>query len=260
MPFDSNGNFSRIHSWEDDRINDIDIVTDHHDEEDDNFAEGLSQTFLKDGRTAMKGNLDVGNYQVKNMADGALDHDAVNRKQVLGFVDELKKSIIESINTSGLIGDIKASLQTANHGVWLLCNGQAVSRTDYADLFALISTKFGEGDGTTTFNVPDYRGKFLRGLGGDSAKDFYTLQEEGLPNIEGEYKAMELTQGAPAKVSGAFSSADSGLVGPTATGPAPNAHTILFDASKSNEIYGNSEHVTPINQAVNYFIRAQREE
>lgn len=38
---------------------------------------------------------------------------------------------------------------------WLPCNGQAVSRTDYADLFAIIGTQYGEGDGSTTFNVPD---------------------------------------------------------------------------------------------------------
>lgn len=38
---------------------------------------------------------------------------------------------------------------------WLSCNGQAISRTTYADLFAIIGTQFGEGDGSTTFNVPD---------------------------------------------------------------------------------------------------------
>ena len=40
---------------------------------------------------------------------------------------------------------------------WLLCNGQAVSRTTYAALFAIIGTTFGVGDGSTTFNLPDYR-------------------------------------------------------------------------------------------------------
>lgn len=40
---------------------------------------------------------------------------------------------------------------------WLLCNGQAVSRIDYADLFAVLGTSHGSGDGTTTFNVPDMR-------------------------------------------------------------------------------------------------------
>ncbi len=42
---------------------------------------------------------------------------------------------------------------------WLLCNGQAISRTDYAELFSLFGTKYGVGDGSTTFNLPDMRGK-----------------------------------------------------------------------------------------------------
>lgn len=46
---------------------------------------------------------------------------------------------------------------------WLHCNGQAVSRTTYAALFAAIGTRFGAGNGSTTFNVPDLRGEFLRG-------------------------------------------------------------------------------------------------
>lgn len=45
----------------------------------------------------------------------------------------------------------------------LECDGSAVSRTTYADLFAAIGTTYGVGDGTTTFNIPDFRGEFLRG-------------------------------------------------------------------------------------------------
>lgn len=48
---------------------------------------------------------------------------------------------------------------------WLLCNGAAVSRTTYAALFAVISTTFGVGDNSTTFNVPDFRGIFPKGAG-----------------------------------------------------------------------------------------------
>ena len=49
---------------------------------------------------------------------------------------------------------------------WLLCNGSAVARAGtYGDLFAIISTTFGIGDGSTTFNLPDLRGVFLRGAG-----------------------------------------------------------------------------------------------
>ena len=48
---------------------------------------------------------------------------------------------------------------------WLSCDGSAVSRTTYATLFAAIGTTWGAGNGTTTFNVPDLRGMFLRGTG-----------------------------------------------------------------------------------------------
>lgn len=47
---------------------------------------------------------------------------------------------------------------------WLLCNGAAISRTTYAALFAAIGTAYGTGDGSTTFNIPDRRGKFSLGL------------------------------------------------------------------------------------------------
>jgi len=46
---------------------------------------------------------------------------------------------------------------------WLLCDGSAVSRTTYADLFTAISTTYGAGDGTTTFNLPDMKGRIPAG-------------------------------------------------------------------------------------------------
>src|SRR3990167_4751750 len=48
---------------------------------------------------------------------------------------------------------------------WLLCDGTAVNRTTYADLFAILSTTFGVGDGATTFNLPDFRGRTVMGVG-----------------------------------------------------------------------------------------------
>ena len=47
----------------------------------------------------------------------------------------------------------------------MLCDGTAVSRTTYADLFTSLATTWGVGDGSTTFNLPDLRGMFLRGTG-----------------------------------------------------------------------------------------------
>lgn len=51
----------------------------------------------------------------------------------------------------------------APNTTFLLCNGQAISRTTYAELFTLIGTTFGVGDGSTTFNIPNTKGKFLVG-------------------------------------------------------------------------------------------------
>lgn len=61
---------------------------------------------------------------------------------------------------------------------FLLCQGQAVSRTTYAELFAVIGTSFGNGDGSTTFNVPDLRGKVPVGLS-SSDTEFNTLGKTG---------------------------------------------------------------------------------
>ena len=54
---------------------------------------------------------------------------------------------------------------------YLICDGTAVSRATFDDLFALIGITHGEGDGSTTFDVPDYRGRFLRGLAAGSGRD-----------------------------------------------------------------------------------------
>jgi microcystin-dependent protein len=51
---------------------------------------------------------------------------------------------------------------------FLACDGAAISRTTYSALFAVIGTTYGAGNGTTTFNLPDFRGLFLRGAGGSA--------------------------------------------------------------------------------------------
>jgi microcystin-dependent protein len=68
-------------------------------------------------------------------------------------------------------GAISAYAGTTAPTGYLLCNGAAVSRTTYAALFAVIGTSFGQGDGSSTFNLPDFRGQFLRGRDGGAGKD-----------------------------------------------------------------------------------------
>lgn len=70
---------------------------------------------------------------------------------------------------------------------WLPCDGSAVSRTDYATLFAVVGTTYGAGDGSTTFNLPDLSGRVVIGVSGTHAlgstggSETVTLTEDQLP-------------------------------------------------------------------------------
>lgn len=84
-------------------------------------------------------------------------------------------------NKTGLIAFFAAD--TAPSG-WLECDGSAVGRTDYADLFAHVGTDYGAGDGATTFNLPDLRGEFIRGWdhgrGVDAGRGFGSAQAQAV--------------------------------------------------------------------------------
>lgn len=69
------------------------------------------------------------------------------------------------------VGTILAYSAAAAPTGYLLCDGSAVSRTTYADLFAVIAETAGQGDNVTTFNVPDLRGRFLRGWDNAATND-----------------------------------------------------------------------------------------
>lgn len=77
---------------------------------------------------------------------------------------EIKQSSIEGVVEFNPPGSIVMYGAGSAPTGWLLCNGAAVSRTTFSDLFAIISTLYGVGDGATTFNVPDMRGRIGIGL------------------------------------------------------------------------------------------------
>lgn len=84
------------------------------------------------------------------------------------------------LNSGNIVGQVCFfAMATAPTG-FLTCNGAAVSRTTYADLFAAIGTLYGVGDGSTTFNLPDLRAEFIRGAdlgrGVDSGRVFGSAQ------------------------------------------------------------------------------------
>jgi len=80
---------------------------------------------------------------------------------------------------------------------WLLCQGQAISRTTYADLYALCGTTYGVGDGSTTFNLPDLRGRVVVGIGSSAYFDArgekqgektVALAKSQVPNFSGQWE------------------------------------------------------------------------
>lgn len=80
----------------------------------------------------------------------------------------------------------------------MAADGQEVDRTDYSGLFAVIGITHGYGDQTDTFNVPDYRGRFLRGIAGSSSLDPDKTSRTAMPaggatgNVVGSVQADEL--------------------------------------------------------------------
>ena len=98
--------------------------------------------------------------------------------------------------SSGIPAGILAPFagSTAPDG-WLLCDGSAVSRTTYSSLFAVIAATYGAGDGSTTFGLPDLRGRMAMGLdnmGGTSA-DVVLIEEADTVGSKGGEEQIQLT-------------------------------------------------------------------
>ena len=89
-----------------------------------------------------------------------------------------------SFSPGSPIGSVVTWVGSSSPNGFLSCNGSAVSRTTYVNLFNVIGTTFGAGNGSTTFNVPDLRGYFIRGWdngkGTDTGRTFGSRQGDGL--------------------------------------------------------------------------------
>jgi microcystin-dependent protein len=69
------------------------------------------------------------------------------------------------VDANANVGDYKDVIDATEAWGWKICNSQAISRTDYPEAFVLLGTQFGEGNGSTTFNLPDTRGKVMGYIG-----------------------------------------------------------------------------------------------
>ncbi len=102
-------------------------------------------------------------------------------------------------------GEIVFTARATAPAGFLKCNGAAISRTTYADLFAAIGTTYGAGDGSTTFNVPETRGEFLRCL--DDGRSVDTGRTRGSAQ-KGTLAAGEM-DGSSNQVTGLFANTGS---------------------------------------------------
>lgn len=156
---------------------------------------------------------------------------ANNANTDLSNITEAGKAVINHFSTS--IGDpiITLSNTLGDNEIWL--EGGTVSRTSYAELFAIYGTTYGAGDSSTTFVLPDFRNRAIWGAAG------FGYIEAGLPNIKGTFRSMGSGNGIT--VNGAFSGGSlSGGGQNHAVGTVDEAKSINFDASRSNPIYSNS--------------------
>jgi microcystin-dependent protein len=113
---------------------------------------------------------------------------------------------------------------------WLACNGAAVSRSTYSALFSAVSTTYGTGDGSTTFNLPDLRGYFVRGSGtnsdGTSAGTFGAKQADALKtHTHTVANGKNVNTLEPAFGSSGFNQVWNGFTTATTSGPSTGTST-----------------------------------
>ena len=139
------------------------------------------------------------------------------------------------------IGNIVYRASTNIPGNMLICNGTAVSRTDYSGLFDDIGTTYGEGDGITTFNLPDLRGVFIRGLdldrGLDPGRTLGSYQEDAQQRISGSlgnFNNFAAFLGTP---EGSFYAQSFGpQIGIRSTSSTDNWIEILMDSARQTRV------------------------
>lgn len=126
---------------------------------------------------------------------------------------------------------------------WLPCNGQNVSRTTYANLFSVIGTTYGSGDGSTTFKLPNLHHRFLEGT--TTASEVGKTVEAGLPNITGRVHDARAFLTDPVN-SGALTGSVSGSsVYRLNWSGAYQSSDLSLDASKSSSTFGRASTVQP---------------
>ena len=161
---------------------------------------------------------------------------------VRAVLDYLNEKSSSSVPTGAICYFATTAIPTG----WLLCNGSNVSRTTYAALFAAIGTKFGTGNGSSTFTLPNLDERFIEGT--TTTSDVGKKLEAGLPNISGsiEPDGSSWSLGfSYLKFSGALKAMSSGNSGSNPRYDSGGYLGMQLDASLSSSAYGKSNTVQP---------------
>lgn len=224
------------------------------------LVEGLSSDDLNIG--------DTSHEEMSQAEFDILPEIEKNDGTVYFITDGISKNIFLDDNTP--IGMIAPYGGTVDPSYWLICDGRAISRIAYSELFLVIGTTYGAGDGSTTFNIPDLRGRIAQGAG-TLGSETYSIGDEvdaGLPNIEGRALLQPTVSGNNTVVSasGAIKTATESIFSDGVSGALEISGSsitsayrspINFNASNSNSIYGNSTTVQPNTTITNYIIKAK---
>lgn len=128
----------------------------------------INPTLPNDGEDADAADVSAPIQAILAVLNGNIDDENIADEAII--LSKLASAVTDKLVPSGII--VPYGGASAPSSGWLLCAGQAVSRTTYSALFAIIGTSYGVGDGSTTFNLPDLRGRVLAGidnLGGTAA-------------------------------------------------------------------------------------------
>jgi len=166
-------------------------------------------------------------------------------------------------NISSPAGSVMSFASSTPPSGWVECDGSALSRPTYADLFTAIGTTYGTGDGSATFNIPDFRGEFLRGWdngrGLDQGRTFGSSQGDAIRNITGQYNQAGYYASNPSLTIGHSGAFYAGTVSNGLTGVLFNSATEgrrsryeLFDASR---VVPTAPENRPTNKAIMYCIK-----
>ena len=109
----------------------------------------------------------------------ALNNSSFTAEQWAAINSGITAALVQQLQTlSEPIGVVKAYAGSTTPAHYLPCDGSAVSRVTYSELYDVIGTTYGAGDGSTTFNVPDYRETVLVGIGKNTTKIFDSTETD----------------------------------------------------------------------------------